>query len=320
MPDVAIVHAADKRAVAARLAEAVASAGFEVGAVEVEDPAGLGDAVAGCEAKARILIWSRPLVSHTLHSGDLPRIRQLHGVIEVSADGITPPSRGDDNRVVLISGWRGQPFHPGWQRIHAELKRLCGARKPAPESPPPASAPAKPAGQRATQAETPRSGSRPQARWMLGGGIAVLLAAGAVGAASWLRSAAPDRSVQELQETRAPQPLREAPGPAPGAAPAPQAAPPAPPGSGSTSSPPPERPAATAAAPEASETRPASRPSSPKPAVRPKPGPSTEGGPAKKYSRKYSKVMRQFCERSGRSTPQCRTFRRSMEAGGRPAD
>jgi hypothetical protein len=32
----------------------------------------------------------------------------------------------------------------------------------------------------------------------------------------------------------------------------------------------------------------------------------------KRYSRKYSKTMRLFCQRSGRSTPQCRTFARSV--------
>ncbi|HEX8448481.1 MAG TPA: hypothetical protein VF652_02715, partial [Allosphingosinicella sp.] len=117
MADVAILHSADKEKAAARLAESVAAAGFTVDSVEIEDPSGLADALDRCGADARILIWSRSLVSHALHSGDLPGIRKLRGLIEVSADGITPPSGGDESRVVSISGWRGQPFHPGWQRI-----------------------------------------------------------------------------------------------------------------------------------------------------------------------------------------------------------
>ncbi|HEX8225431.1 MAG TPA: hypothetical protein VF605_16575, partial [Allosphingosinicella sp.] len=35
----------------------------------------------------------------------------------------------------------------------------------------------------------------------------------------------------------------------------------------------------------------------------------------KRYSRKHSKTMRLFCQRSGRSTPQCRTFARSIREG-----
>jgi hypothetical protein len=31
-------------------------------------------------------------------------------------------------RVSLLSGWQGQPYHPGWQKVLAELKRICGAR------------------------------------------------------------------------------------------------------------------------------------------------------------------------------------------------
>jgi hypothetical protein len=36
--------------------------------------------------------------------------------------------------------------------------------------------------------------------------------------------------------------------------------------------------------------------------------------PIKRYSPRFSKTMRQFCARSGRSTPQCRIFLRSVRA------
>jgi hypothetical protein len=315
MADVAILHTADKQAAAARLAEAIADAGFDVGAVEIEDPAGLADAVDGCSTTACILIWSRPLVSHALHSGDLPRIRQLSGLIEVSADGIAPPSRGDDSRVVSISGWRGQPFHPGWQRIHFELKRLCGARKAAPEAPPPPAVSPNPPPQR-TEPAAAGNAPRPQARLMLSGGIALLLVAGAVGAATWLGSAAPDdRPRQEFRETRPSDAIANPPRPGLGVEPAsPNAPMNARPASDPPSSPSPERLATAEAKPDPSQPRRALRPASTAPVGRPGPRPLPQAGSPKKYSRKYSKVMREFCERSGRSTPQCRTFRRSIDA------
>ncbi|HEX8625076.1 MAG TPA: hypothetical protein VF782_08350 [Allosphingosinicella sp.] len=306
MPDVAIIHAADKHTAATRLADAIAAAGFAVGAVEIGDPAELADAVAGCAADARILIWSRPLVSHALHSGDLHRIRQLRGLIEVSADGITPPSRGDDARVVSISGWRGQPFHPGWQRIHLELKRLCGPRKAPPEAMAPA-APARDPRPERTAPAAPSGDVRPQARrLMLGGGAAVLLVAGIAGAASWFGESAPETP-----------PRRESPGPRDSAAageprrpergtePAPATAPPA-----RVPAPGPSEPPASARA-EAE----APRAEPPKAAARPRREAPPQAAPAKKYSRKNSKVMREFCERSGRSTPQCRVFLRSVRGG-----
>ncbi|HEX8126646.1 MAG TPA: hypothetical protein VF548_13795 [Allosphingosinicella sp.] len=313
MADVAILHSADKDKAAARLAESVSAAGFAVESVEVEDPSGLADAVGRCGAEAKILIWSRSLVSHALHSGDLARIRKIAGLIEVSADGITPPSGGDESRVVSISGWRGQPFHPGWQRIALELKRLCGARKAVPEAaPPPVPARNPPARAAATAASA--AAGRPKGRGLMIGGGAALLLAGAVGASIWIGESAPQPPPrQELRDTGAVPPAAPArrtdrtidtgPPDALAAPPPAQPAQPAPP-------PPPSSESPAAAKSEALPEKPASRPA-PKPAVRPKP-PALTAEPVKKYSRKNSKVMRQFCERSGRSTPQCRTFLRSV--------
>ncbi|HEX8239630.1 MAG TPA: hypothetical protein VF574_07820 [Allosphingosinicella sp.] len=321
MADVAIIHASDKETAASRLAEAIEAAGFGVRAVEIEDTAGLPDALGSCAADVRILIWSRPLVSHALHSGELHRIRQLAGLIEVSADGITPPSRGDEARVVSISGWRGQPFHPGWQRIHLELKRLCGPRKSASEvsaaprlRPNPAREPATP--------PPADAGADPRARrLMLGGGTAVLLAAAAVGAATWFGKEAPDVAArQEIGGSRGPANVTEAPRPdvavaqkSPNASAAP------PPIQDPSPLPSSENAAPDKVKPDSPQARPAPKASPPKPA-RPMQRSSPQAGPVKKYSRKNSKVMRQFCERSGRSTPQCRTFLRSLGSGARASE
>jgi len=308
MAEVAILHAPDKAAAAARLAEAIAAAGYAVAGVEVEAPERLAEALGSAAADARILIWSRPLVAHALLIGEVARIRQLRDVIEVSADGIEPPSSGGEGRVVLISGWRGQPFHPGWQRIQLELKRLCGARKGAVEAPRPASARA---ARRAAPAASPTAADRPRARTGLiaGGAAAALLVAAVIGGASWFgRSAPAERPRQEVPEAApTPPPL-----PQPEASPVPAAAPASAPAPVPvTSAPAPSSPpAAPAAAGEAAATAPsAAPPAKPRPARPATRAPRPDSRVAtKKYSPRNSRVMRQFCARSGRSTPQCRTF------------
>ena len=329
MADVAIIHSADKEKAAARLVEAVRGAGFSVGAVEVADPSGLADAMGESPADARILIWSRALVSHALHSGELARIRQLRGLIEVSADGITPPSGGDELRVVSISGWRGQPFHPGWQRINAELRRLCGPRKAAPEAAVPA-APAREAPRERTAPATPSAGASPKRRrLLLGGGIAVALAAAAAGSLAWFGKDAPDATPrQALSGTSGPDSPGGTPGPRSGSdSEPPEASAAAPqvqdsasgPSVSTPREPAPEAPAAAEAKPEALPAKRTSPAARIEPPVRPKPR-GLQSEAVKKYSRKNSKVMRQFCERSGRSTPQCRTFLRSVRGAGAGAD
>ena len=308
-----IIHSADKEGAATRLAKAIGAEGYGVTAIEVESPDRLADELEGCDADARILIWSRPLVSHSLHSGELPRIRQIPGLIEVSADGIKPPSGGDEARVVLVSGWRGQPFHPGWQRIHLELKRLCGTRKSN------AAAPAQSQNSRLKPAASPSpasGGGRPRARLVLGGAIGFLLIGTAVGAASWFSGGSPD--VQPRPEYRpAPKPVTSGVGPLadPGARPgAGDAVADFPPPPRASSSPAGQSVAAAEAERESARAGRASRPAPPKSSKGggKRPAPPAQG--LKKYSPKYSKVMRQFCERSGRSTPQCRTYLRSVRA------
>lgn len=309
--DVVIIHSADKEGAARRLGEAIAAAGYAFEAVEVGKPDRLVDTLEGCVAPARILIWSKPLVFHLLHSGELPRIRQLDGLIEVSADGITPPSRGDDARIVLISGWRGQPFHPGWQRIHLELKRLCGTGKGSGEAPRLSQKPAK---ARAPSASSPSAGSGASVRLIRGGAVALLLVGAAVGAASWFGGSPPAQQPPKVSGLSEAGPIREASPPVlratPVAKPVVESAGPAP----AAASPPVRGEAPAKALPERPKSSPASRSRPSEKSANEKRQPESRVASAKKYSPKHSKVMRQFCERSGRSTPQCRSFRRSMRA------
>ena len=319
MADVIIIYTADKQKVSGRLSEAIGSAGYSVDLEKVSEAERLPEVVEQARAaSAALLIWSRPFVSVALRKSVLTKVRRQKNVIEVSADGLTPSLEGDDSRVVLLSGWRGQPFHPGWQRILGELKRLCGA-PPAPaedmkrSSPPtaPLVAPVEP-----PPAATEVRSTGTKRRFATAAILVVGIASLAAGAATWI-----GRDAFQAEDVSRPQPAAEAPAPVPSIAPSPVQPQVAAPNQGTPA------PAAPALAP--AEPKPASdsaaagpppaptaRESAPRRSAAASSGarerPARQGRAApKRYSPRNSETMRLFCERSGRSTPQCRTFRRS---------
>jgi hypothetical protein len=292
MSDILLIYSPDKKAFAGTLAEAARDAGYGVVPCEVAEADAPSIPGLARPAAAALLVWSRPLVSSATLEGWFASVRQLPNLIEVSADGIAPPSP-DDTRVVLLSGWRGQPFHLGWQRILAELKALCGTRKPAPR-PSPAAGVAPPGRPPEASARGDRDGPPPRQRK---GGFVVAAAAALVAGVGGL-------ALMERKPS-APVPVAPAQGPAvspatPDRAPAPEPAPAAP------------GEPASAVAPAAQAPPAAPAPVSHGPA--PKAAHRFDGGPTKRYSPRFSKTMRQFCARSGRSTPQCRIFLRSTRA------
>jgi hypothetical protein len=300
--DVLVIFPPDKKAAAEQLAQASRDSGYEAALAEVgTDGAGIAERARA--VPAALLVWSRPLVSSAMLGDWLAGVRQLPNLIEVSTDGIEPET-GDSGRVVLLSGWRGQPHHLGWQRIVEALKRLHAPR------------PARPAAQRTPTAE---SGARPKreessalpAGRSLRAGLAALAAAAAlaaVGALTWNGSSGP-RPEPERRAVAAAAPSGEADGPRiEPAAPKPAAAPPSPPSPPAPATAPagPEERTATARTAPAREAR---RPARPSPSrIR------AAAAPVKRYSRRHSKTMRLFCARSGRSTPECRTYLRSVRA------
>ncbi len=335
MADILIIYPADKQTATTRLSEAIASAGYSVTSSALSDPNGLPAALEQAStAKATLLIWSRSLVTSALQQGSLAKVRKQKNLVEVSADGITPLGEGDSSRVTQSSGWRGQPFHPGWQRILSELERLCGA-PPAPveklkQPPPKQAAPVESSrtetAERAPSAPAPGPASPP--RGFAKAAIAVVLLLGlAIGAVSWIsRSTYQANSVsQPPPETAAPTPARSK---SPAAVPAlpptvPQPSEASPPQTASAAPalPAPEpklkndaAPAPSAPKAKAPTTRSAEKSSEPDRKAREtskaKPRP-----PVKRYSPRNSETMRLFCEGSGRSTPQCRTFLRSTGTG-----
>ena len=282
MSDILLLYAAGKKGVAGQLADALGASGYAVTQQEVADDDGASVPDRAQDAVAALLIWSRPLVSSAQLERWLRKARSLPQLIEVSSDGITPA--GDESRVVLLSGWRGQPFHPGWQRISARLKELCGPVKAAPAPAPRQAAP------RADGAKAGGSGKR----IFLPAAIGVALLAG-IAAVAW-----PHRDAAQSDATAAPVTTEAPPASAPTPAPVQAAEPPQ-----------------TAAAPVAEPAPPIVPAETPAPklakprTVRHKPATAAAAGPVKRYSPRNSKTMRLFCARSGRGTPQCQTFLRS---------
>jgi hypothetical protein len=312
MSDILILFPPDKKVAAQQIAEALAAAGFS-GRLT---PLGAGGGEAALDAArgggAAILIWSRALAASADLEGWLRPLRQSPDVVEVSTDGIAP-LEGDESRVVLLSGWRGQPFHLGWQRIVAKLEASGAAQRGAPT-------PAKRTAASPPAASETRAGpGEGQARRRFAiPAIAAGVLLGVAGAAAWIgdgprQAAEPGRPAAPVEATA------PAPEPVPSAAPQPveavtyggTALEGSEPGTATTATQEdPPRTSTSAKAATTSRTRTVSPPAA---KAREVPVPPV----VKRYSKKRSKVMRKFCERSGRNTLECRIFARSTRAAGR---
>jgi hypothetical protein len=331
MVDVRLLHPKEKLEAAARLAEAIEAAGYTVERQAIADTGAFPALPAkGADPEVLLLIWSRGLVTAAMNGG-LAEARRHPNLIEASVDGIEPGVGGEASPVVLLSGWRGQPFHHGWQRILADIKRLSGPREAASK---PATAAQPESDGRGPPGPARRSGThRTGVRAAVAAGALLVASLGAATALDWggteagadARAGSPTAPAESLPATAVPGPPPGEPAmmvqaderatasyASPAAASEPSAlAPTVAPASVSDA-----RPAA------ASDASPAARkPEAGRAEPRRKAAAQSVGAkrlarasePAvKRYSRKYSKTMRLFCQRSGRSTPQCRTFARSM--------
>lgn len=320
MASVRITFSPDRAAAASRLREAISGAGYDVTLDQTSDLEELLAAGATRQGGATILVWSRQLVSSALQPGLLRKLRQNPKLIEVSADGVGPQAADGDNHVILLSGWRGQLFHPGWQRLAGELKRLCGP--PPAVAPPPQASLERPAVRDVPPAAAPKAGAPDRQRRPGFVMLAVLAGAGLFGAgfatSSWLTTnagpkspsltKAPAQGVADVGKTRI----------APVAATPIVAAPrTANPGSG-TSEPAPAlaNPLKSAAATGVPAAKKPSRTKATRTADKEAATGSAKARPSprkdtKRYSRRNSKLMRLFCQGSGRTTPECRSFTRA---------
>ncbi|HYG47724.1 MAG TPA: hypothetical protein VD846_07250 [Allosphingosinicella sp.] len=307
MVDVRLLYPRDKYEAAVRLAEALTAAGYSVEREALAEGGAFPRLAAQAGgAKVLLLIWSRGLVTAAMAPGALAEARRQPSLVEVSVDSIEPAFGGEASPVILLSGWRGQPFHPGWRRILAEVERRSGPGElPARAVPAPQGRPVRAA--EVAAGASPRR--RPAARAFVAAGALIAATLAAATALEWRSPAATDN--RPVAVAARPAPAADEAIRAPAASPAPVT--PVTEASPEEALPAPSAPvvaSAEARTPESGETRPrkpaaTQRHSARRLAAAPEPG-------VKRYSRKHSKTMRLFCQRSGRSTPQCRTFARSM--------
>ncbi|HEY1605118.1 MAG TPA: hypothetical protein VGF77_05930 [Allosphingosinicella sp.] len=308
MSDVEIVFPQGREAVVRRLREALAEAGYDVGGRAV----GEGDGTsAASDAAAILILWDRSTMAHPALQAAASAARNRDRAIDVSVDGITPLGLDDDRNLVQLSGWRGDPHHPGWRKILQRLDRLCRPRREAVPARPAASAPAA-----ARAAGDEAAASRGPWKMWAATAIVLLLIVVVAGVLTARRGASPGPGAPPADAARQPAPADVAPPPS-SAAPAqpmaaagaeasgaPDAASPAPqPQSAPASHGPAAVPAAlsgagrpeqaASAAPAPSKGRARSARAGPRPRVR--------------YTH-YSRNMRLFCERAGRRTHECRVF------------
>lgn len=289
--DVIVIHSSEKRTAADRLRKAIVREGYSV-ETDIEQSHGQSAAQAVAEklgeARAVVVLWSKAALTAPLvtYAADLARAQGK--LIEASADGIKPIGTPDaEMRTALLSGWRGEPFQPGWQKVLRELGRICGGRGDA---------------ARDMGKAVPGAGEgRPPAGRAARLAIASFLLLFVTAAAAWIavqRSSAPG-SASQLPQSEAPAP-RHAAGSATGEfqSPSPHQ------DTQSRSQPLPESPVAL-------NDRPVERPEGTSIAGTVRQQPDVQ----RKQSRKGetanlspSTTMRLFCERSGRGTPECRTF------------
>lgn len=321
MADILILFPPEKKVAAQQIADALAAAHFSARLMPLGDAGGERTLEAVRGAGAAILIWSRSLAASAMLDGWLHALRKRGKPIEVSTDGIAPQG-GDESRVVLLSGWRGQPFHLGWQRILNELE-AGGAAKHRVEGF--ATAVSKAHGSLPGADVSRPAADRPQAesekkraprRFVLPV-LAASAIVGTVGATTLIDrmpgagSAPAARGASDVVAA-APVPVTLPQPPAkivdyPSAATALEAE------KTETDSPATLKPPSPTRSGAKVETRGPVR-------MRVNPGSSVKSRSSaarpvvKLYSKKRSKVMRKFCERSGRGTPECRVFARSTAA------
>ncbi len=292
MSDVEIVYPQGREVVVRRLHDALAEAGYDVGSRAVAED---DRAPPASGTGAALILWDRSTMAHQGLESVASAARNRGCAIDVSADGITPLSMNDDRALIHLSGWRGDPHHPGWRKILARLEQLGHAR-PQPKA---TRVAAPPIPAVASGGSAPRRAGR--AIWAAVAGILILVVVAA--ALLLLPNHSPPSSASASETEAAIPPPAAAPAPpeqvasGAGAQPQPEVAGPS---AQNTSVP-------AAAVPQATRQVASGLPVASSPAHR-KARPSSANRPAVRYTR-YSGTMRLFCARAGRGTPQCRVFK-----------
>jgi TIR domain/YARHG domain len=152
MVDVFISYSRTNRDAVVRLAEAVKAEGYSLWWDEELPPhLSYGDVITEKigSAKAAIVVWSKAAGGSEWVRAEADVARNQKKLIQVSVDEAMPPLPFNQIQFASIADWQGEPDHPGWRKVKASLKALCGERDPAhavasaplPPPPPPTPSP-----------------------------------------------------------------------------------------------------------------------------------------------------------------------------------
>jgi hypothetical protein len=188
MVDVFISYSRADQAKVAVLAREIAAAGYEVWWDKDLPPhLSYGDVITAkiTEAKAAVVVWSETAAASEWVRAEADVARNQKKLIQVASDGVIPPLPFNQIQCASLSGWRGEPDHPGWSKVKQSLAALCRPDEeaaPAPAKPQPAMKRPNPAAPppRKPRAPTapPPAGKNSNANVLIIGGLGSLLAVG----------------------------------------------------------------------------------------------------------------------------------------------
>ena len=135
MVDVVICCSEEDHAAARQLEEAILRAGYSVWWNDGPADFWHSDAVIEKigEAKAAIAIWSNASRASGLFHAEAGAARAQKKLIQVSADGREPPVPFDQVDFGSIGDWSDITGHPAWRHISDELQSICGTLPTGPQ-------------------------------------------------------------------------------------------------------------------------------------------------------------------------------------------
>jgi len=78
-------------------------------------------------ARAVVVIWSAEAVRSHWVRAEADAARAAGTLVQLTADGATPPLPFNQIQCADMTGWAGEPTHPGWKKVAASIAELVGA-------------------------------------------------------------------------------------------------------------------------------------------------------------------------------------------------
>lgn len=161
MVDVFISYSRPDQSKVAMLARQIAAEGYDVWWDQDLPPhLSYGDVITAkiTEARAAVVVWSETAAQSEWVRAEADVARNQKKLIQVASDGFVPPLPFNQIQCASLSGWRGEPDHPGWIKVKESLAALCQGERAATAT----GADARPAAKAPPRPQSPpRNPSRP---------------------------------------------------------------------------------------------------------------------------------------------------------------